>query len=69
MTFDDEDVLYDTEGRKSNWWTDNDYEEFIEYTQCFIDEYNVITFETLKWKILMLTGFKHFQKILQIMVV
>jgi len=36
---------YDAEGHFNNWWTDNDDEEFYEYSQCFIDEYNSFTYK------------------------
>ena len=43
--FDNSGKLYDAEGHYKNWWTDNDNEEFKEYSQCFIDEYNAISYE------------------------
>jgi len=43
--FDNTGRLYDSEGNFNNWWTDNDTEEFNEYSQCFIDEYNAITYK------------------------
>jgi len=38
--FDDSGRLLDIDGHVNNWWTDNDSEEFTEYAQCFIDQYN-----------------------------
>lgn len=50
--FDNSGRLFDVDGNMRNWWTDNDNEEFLEYSQCFIDEYDSITYplggETLK---------------------
>jgi len=43
--FDNNGKLYDVDGHLNNWWTDNDNEEFNEFSQCFIDEYNSITYK------------------------
>ncbi|ORX57154.1 zincin [Piromyces finnis] len=43
--FDNEGRLYDMDGKLNNWWTDNDSEEFIEFSQCFIHEYNSIIYD------------------------
>ncbi|ORX79353.1 zincin, partial [Anaeromyces robustus] len=43
--FDDRGKNYDAEGKEFNWWTDNDSEEFNEFSQCFIDQYNIYSFE------------------------
>ncbi|OUM67693.1 hypothetical protein PIROE2DRAFT_4748, partial [Piromyces sp. E2] len=43
--FDNNGRLYDAEGNLNNWWTVNDNEEFIEFAQCFIDEYNLYTYK------------------------
>jgi len=43
--FDDNGKNYDAIGQKVNWWTDNDNDEFTEFSQCFIDQYNEYTFE------------------------
>jgi len=43
--FDNFGRLYGAEGNLNNWWSDNDNKEFSEYAQCFIDEYNAITYD------------------------
>ncbi|ORX83222.1 zincin [Anaeromyces robustus] len=43
--FDDNGKNYDAEGGEFNWWTDNDNEEFNEFSQCFVDQYNSYSFE------------------------
>jgi len=43
--FDNYGRLFDVEGNLNNWWSDNDNKEFSEYAQCFIDEYNAITYD------------------------
>ncbi|ORX65984.1 zincin [Anaeromyces robustus] len=43
--FDDSGKNFDAEGKEFNWWTDNDSEEFEEFSQCFIDQYNSYSFE------------------------
>jgi len=42
--FDNNGRLFDANGNKNNWWTENDDEEFNEYAQCFIDQYNSMTY-------------------------
>jgi len=37
--FDNNGKNYDSDGNEFNWWTDNDNEEFNEFSQCFIDQY------------------------------
>ncbi|ORX76355.1 zincin [Anaeromyces robustus] len=49
--FDNTGRFYDAEGNYNNWWTDNDDKEFNEYSQCFIDEYNAITYESNNKKV------------------
>jgi len=39
-SIDDKFKDYDIEGNYNNWWTENDNEEFIEYSKCFIDQYS-----------------------------
>jgi len=43
--FDDSGKLYDAYGKENNWWTDNDNEEFNEYSQCFIDQYGNYSYD------------------------
>ncbi|ORX65987.1 zincin [Anaeromyces robustus] len=43
--FDNNGKNYDAEGKEFNWWTDNDSDEFDEFSQCFIDQYNSYSFE------------------------
>ena len=31
---------YDEDGKKNNWWTDNDHKEFGARAECFEKEYN-----------------------------
>jgi len=42
--FDNNGRLFDANGNQNNWWTENDDEEFNEYAQCFIDQYNSMTY-------------------------
>ncbi|ORX63408.1 zincin [Anaeromyces robustus] len=42
--FDNTGKNYDAEGKEINWWTDNDSEEFDEFSQCFIDQYDNYSF-------------------------
>jgi predicted metalloendopeptidase len=37
--FDNNGKKYDSDGKEFNWWTDNDNEEFNEFSQCYIDQY------------------------------
>jgi len=43
--FDDYGKYYDGEGRFFDWWTDNDNEEFDEFSQCFINQYDNYSYE------------------------
>jgi len=47
--FDTTGKLYDANGQQANWWTDNDNEEYSDYAQCFIDQYNGLTFEYIDY--------------------
>jgi len=38
--FDNTGKNFDLKGVLTNWWTDNDLEEYEELTQCFIDQYS-----------------------------
>ncbi|ORY87316.1 zincin [Neocallimastix californiae] len=42
--FDNTGRLYDSDGNKNNWWTDDDDKDFKELSQCFIDQYNDFSF-------------------------
>jgi len=56
--FDNTGRLFDAEGHFNNWWSDNDVEEFNEYSQCFIDEYNSITYNVDNKKTINVNGEK-----------
>jgi len=47
--FDFKGRLYDAKGDYNNWWTDNDDKDYIERSQCFIDQYNAISYEKGKY--------------------
>eukprot|EP00833_Pecoramyces_ruminatium_P009530 jgi/Orpsp1_1/1183562/evm.model.c7180000085730.1 len=41
--FDDNGRKFDANGKRRNWWTDEDSEKFNELTQCFINQYSNFT--------------------------
>jgi len=46
--FDNTGKYYDSDGRMMEWWTEDDDEEFKYYSQCFIEQYNQYSFESLE---------------------
>jgi len=48
--------LYDADGKKNNWWTDSDNDEFMEYSQCYVNQYNKFLFKDYYGKIHRVNG-------------
>ncbi|KAG4098305.1 Metalloproteases [Neocallimastix lanati (nom. inval.)] len=54
--FDNDGKDYDINGNKSQWWTDNDIEEFEDNAQCFVNQYEKYSIKNKNGKVYYVLG-------------